>query len=95
MHASRGVFDTLFAVPDLSYLLGLGDCRSISTDQISACGMASFLDSCSAASKQVIEVEIQECMFYLRRSKLIELPQTFKALIPASEFELNCFIRTQ
>jgi hypothetical protein len=34
-------------------------------------------------------------MFYLRRSKLVDVPLPFKELIPASEFELNQMIRAQ
>ena len=41
------------------------------------------------------DAQLQECMFYLRRSKLSQLPETFKDLIPASEFELNYMIQAQ
>ena len=38
---------------------------------------------------------LQECMFYLRRSKKVALPPEYKVLIPASELELDYFIRNQ
>ena len=41
------------------------------------------------------EAHLQECMFYLRRSKLIQLPGAFKDLIPASQFHLDQMIRGQ
>lgn len=41
------------------------------------------------------DAHLTECMFYLRRSKLVDVPLPFKELIPASEFELNQMIRAQ
>ena len=38
---------------------------------------------------------LTECMFYLRRSKLVDVPRPFKEIIPASEFELQQMVRAQ